>query len=1269
MKKLIILSASIICTWVQSNAQNVVNEFWETDGPVNSSVRINNKLYIGGEFMYAGPTTGSFAAFSLGSGNSVSLPVKLTGKVNDMVKDNSGRIYIAGRFSINGNAEQSLIRLTASLTLDNTFQFNFNGEINQLAINGNNLYAAGNFSNVNSQMRLTLAAIDIATNTLSSFAPNPDGQVYALAVANGNLYVGGLFGIISATSRNSLAAYSSSNALLSLNIAVNGKINALAVKDSLLFAGGSFDSIGGIYRKNIGSINLSTPAVRSWQANVTGTVNDIAINLTSVYIGGSFSQVGTQTRNNLAAVNIFVGLVDAFDPGLDAEVTDLKVNSGLVFVGGTFNSIGFDTRHFFAGIGISSALSQAIIPLVNGPVGATLFMGDTIFAAGDFSSFGGKSVYNLAAFDYTTGSQISWPVSIDGPVKVMKAIGTEILVGGNFQSVNQQFRQGLALIDTIDGTPSSFDVECDGYIYDAILAGSNLYLAGSFGYFGTSVRNNLAMVNATTGTLQSWNPNINAPVTRLMLNQTQLYAMGEFTAVGAVSKSRIASFDLSNNGALRSWTVNADSTINTAVASGSNIIVGGLFSNINGQSRTSIAAVDSGNAATSSWQTTLQGGVQTLHNDNGLLFAGGNIFTAQTSGFACFSEANGQEINFPVKLADGHVSSISQLENRLVLGGEFTLDNSLGKSNFSIVNLTVSTPGTQASSVSFSQVMPTSVRVHFNKGNGNRCIVLAREASAVDSFPLNGQVYSADGIYGSGNNIGSNYVVYNGTDSTFVLSGLNFGTTYHVSVFTFNGFASFTNYLTLNPATGNATTIMGYNPPTVAASNITFADVRVTQMVVKWTKGNGTRRYLIGREAAAVNQIPSDSTQYLGGSDFSTGTDLGSSNYVTYDGTGDSVLVTNLKGGITYHFKVYEYNGTGLFSRVLTTGAPAASTQMLSKATEPTSGSSAVTFSNTTKQSTQINWVNGNGSGRIVVASEGAAVVTLPADGETYTTDNTFNGNSSYLSTNERVVYIGTGNQFTLSGLNSNTSYHIAVLEFNGTNYTTNYQASGFVRGNVTTENDVNPPVVPAKNIVFTKITKDSVRVKWTKGDGQNRLVIMKKDVTISALPVQGRLYAASLTFGSGDSLADGSRVVSYGNNDSIRVSNLIPNTRYYIAVFEANESGSGPLYLKDSFALSSFFTLPNVGIKKINKESNIKVYPNPLRGDKLYIELDKALLGNESILITDILGKTVYTNMTGKNETGQKLLELEVGSLNPGQYLMQFISPNQIFTVTLFVN
>ncbi len=1269
MKKLIILSASIICTIVQGKAQNIVNEFWETDGPVNASVRINNKLYIGGEFMYAGPTTGSFAAFSLATGNKVSLPVKLRGTVNDMVKDNSGRIYIAGRFSVNGNAEQSLIRLTPSLTLDNTFQFNFNGEIKQLAINGNNLYAAGNFSNVNSQLRLTIAAIDIAANTLSSFAPNPDGQVSALAVANGNLYVGGLFGVISATSRNSLAAYSSSNALLPLNIAVNGSIKALSVKDSLLFAGGSFDSIGGIYRKNLGSINLSTSAVRSWQANVTGTVNDIAINLNSVYIGGSFSQVGTQIRNNLAAVNIYIGIVDVFDPGLDAEVTDLKVNNGLVFVGGDFNSIGFDTKHYFAGISISSALSQSVIPLVNGTVGATLFMGDTIFAAGNFSSFGGKSVYNLAAFDYTTGSQLSWPVSIDGTVNVMKAIGTEILVGGNFQSVNQQFRQGLALIDTIDGTPTSFDVECDGYISDAVLAGSNLYLAGSFGYFGSTVRNNLAMVNATTGTLQSWNPNVNAAVSKLLLNQTQLYAMGEFTAVGAVSKSRMASFDISNNGALRSWTVNADSTINTAVASGSNIIVGGYFSTINSQSRIAIAAIDSGNAAVTSWQASLQGSVQSLHTDNGLLFVGGNIYTSQTSGFACYNTTNGQEINFPVTLSDGQVTSISQIENSLILGGNYTLNNASGKSNFSVVNLTVSTPGTQASSVSFSQIMPTSLRVHFNKGNGNRCIVLAREASAVDSFPFNGQIYTANETYGSGNSIGSNYVVYNGTDSTFVLSGLNFGTTYYISVFTFNGFASFTNYLTLNPATGNATTIMGYNPPTVAASNITFADVRVNQMVVKWTKGNGSRRYLVGREAAAVNQIPSDSTQYLGGADFGTGTDLGSSNFITYDGTGDSVLVTNLKGGVTYYFKVYEYNGTGLFSRVLTTGAPSASSQLLSMATEPTTGSSSVTFSNTTKQSTQINWVNGNGSARVVVASEGAAVVTLPADGETYTTDNSFNGNSSYLSANERVVYIGTGNQFTLSGLNSNTTYHIAVLEYNGNSYTTNYQASGFVRGNVTTENDVNPPVLPAKSIVFTKITKDSVRVKWTKGDGQNRLVVMKKDITISALPVQGKLYSASLVYGSGDSLADGSRVVSYANNDSIRVSNLLPNTRYYIAVFEANTSGSGPVYLTDSFALSSFFTLPNVGIKKINKENNIKVYPNPLRGEKLFIELDKPLLGNESILITDIVGKTVYSNTISKSEMGLKLIELEIGSLSQGQYLMQFISPNQIFSIPLFVN
>ncbi|MBC7383101.1 MAG: T9SS type A sorting domain-containing protein [Bacteroidia bacterium] len=1269
MKKTIILTLITLFTVIQIKAQNIVNEFWETDGQVNASVKINNKLYIGGDFSYVGPTTGSLVAYRNSTGAGISLPFNLSGKVNDIVKDNSGNIYIAGLFSINGNPAQSIVKITPNFLLDASFQFNFNNEISDLAINGTNLYVLGLFSTVNSQLRLSFASINLTTNQLSSFAPNPDGQALSLAVANGNLYVGGLFSIISGAGRNSFAVYNASNVLQSLNIPIRGSVKTIIVKDSLLFLGGTFDSIGGIYRKNVGSLNVNTSQVRNWKAHTLGTVNDMDINNNSLYLGGNFSQVGTSIRNNMASVHILTGIVETFDPGLDAAISNVKVNNGTIYVGGDFNFVGSDNRKYYAAIS-TSGISNLGTPLVNAKVEATYFVGDTVIVGGTFSSFGGRSVYNLAAFDYNTGSAVAWPISIDGTVTVLKQIGSKLLVGGDFYSVNQLFRRSLAIVDTVNGTPTSFDVECDGSINDVILAGTNLIIGGNFSNFGTSARNNLAMVNlGGTGVLQSWNPNLNGQVRRLLLNQTQLYAIGDFTQVGSTVKKRMASFELSNNFNLRNWSVVADSTIHVAIAVGSKIIVGGNFLNINGVSRSSIASLDTATAATGTLQIPLVGNVLALKEDNGLLYVGGDITTNTNKGFTCFTIFNAQEINFPVKVKIGSVNKIWPVDNRLVLSGSFTLSNSSGKSNFALVNLSVSSPTVQASAVSFSQVGAVSFRIHFNKGNGDKQLVLIKQGNAVDTIPVNGLSYIANSLFGSGDNIGGKYVVYNGVDTTVLITGLNTGSNYHVAVFTYNGFSSNTNYLNTNPARGNITTVVGYNPPTAAASNIIFSDVRVSQMVVKWTKGNGTKRYLVGHEAVAVSRIPSDSTQYLGRSDFGSGTDLGTSNFIVYDGVGDSVLVTNLKGGTTYYFSVFEYNGNGQFSRVLKTGSPVGNQQMLTVASEPTGGSSAVTFANTTVNSTQVNWLSGNGTSRVVVVREGSAVVSLPVDGDTYFTDNNFNGNSSYLSPNERIVYVGAGNQFTVSGLKASTTYHFALIEFNGSGYTSNYQSANFVRGNVTTKSTTILPLVATKNILFTKVSRDSIQCKWTKGDGQKRLVVIRKFQPVTSYPIQRAIYTGSSVYGMGDSLSDGSFILSYQNNDSITISNLQPNTKYYIAVFESNSSVPGPVYLSDSFAMAFITTQISVGFTKIMGENNLKIYPNPLSGEKLYIELKKPLTGNEIITITDIAGKIVYRNETGKNLIGEQHFQLDLGQFQKGQYLIQLMESDFIYSTTLLIN
>jgi hypothetical protein len=98
--------------------------------------------------------------------------------------------------------------------------------------------------------------------------------------------------------------------------------------------------------------------------------------------------------------------------------------------------------------------------------------------------------------------------------------------------------------------------------------------------------------------------------------------------------------------------------------------------------------------------------------------------------------------------------------------------------------------------------------------------------------------------------------------------------------------------------------------------------------------------------------------------------------------------------------RFYYYNGTGG-----TTGSrPKLALDNLTvtsvssgPATEPTIPASNVTFTNVSSASLTVNWTNGNGSGRIVVAKQGSPVNAVPVDGTSYTANAAF-GSGSELS-------------------------------------------------------------------------------------------------------------------------------------------------------------------------------------------------------------------------------------------------------------------------------
>jgi hypothetical protein len=100
--------------------------------------------------------------------------------------------------------------------------------------------------------------------------------------------------------------------------------------------------------------------------------------------------------------------------------------------------------------------------------------------------------------------------------------------------------------------------------------------------------------------------------------------------------------------------------------------------------------------------------------------------------------------------------------------------------------------------------------------------------------------------------------------------------------------------------------------PTAQATTFNSSNVQTTQMDISWTRGNGDNVLVVARQGSAVNSDPTNGQSYTANPVFMSGDQIGTGNYVVYNGTGTSVTVTGLSHTTTYHFAIYEYFNSGV---------------------------------------------------------------------------------------------------------------------------------------------------------------------------------------------------------------------------------------------------------------------------------------------------------------------------------------------------------------------
>lgn len=117
-------------------------------------------------------------------------------------------------------------------------------------------------------------------------------------------------------------------------------------------------------------------------------------------------------------------------------------------------------------------------------------------------------------------------------------------------------------------------------------------------------------------------------------------------------------------------------------------------------------------------------------------------------------------------------------------------------------------PSIQSDNIQITATGSNSLSLSWTRGNGDSAILLMRETSAVNTFPEDGLLYTANANFGDGSKLGTDvYVVYNGSGTSVTVSGLSASTSYQFALMEYSGGNGWSeNYLTSNPDTVSGTT-------------------------------------------------------------------------------------------------------------------------------------------------------------------------------------------------------------------------------------------------------------------------------------------------------------------------------------------------------------------------------------------------------------------------------------------------------------------------------
>jgi hypothetical protein len=206
---------------------------------------------------------------------------------------------------------------------------------------------------------------------------------------------------------------------------------------------------------------------------------------------------------------------------------------------------------------------------------------------------------------------------------------------------------------------------------------------------------------------------------------------------------------------------------------------------------------------------------------------------------------------------------------------------------------------------------------------------------------------------------------------------------------------------------------------------------------------------------------------------------------------------------------------------------------------------------------------------KILISPSTSSILPLNTTVAFSSTANTLVDSTIYASDGNNNIISSPGSlskNISISGLSipNGTTYYIRWTYFSGNVSGGTGHALGIDDFTISLSDGNCAPSVQGKMDSITAVSSSQMTLNYTRGNGDSVLIVASTSSSLLSDPVNGTLYTANSTFGSGTALGGGFVVykdVAGGRNSSnntVTITGLNSSTPYYYYIYEFNKSGTG---------------------------------------------------------------------------------------------------------------